>query len=179
MPVNIKGKEYVTVAERVAALHEQLPEQFDIESEVLSHEPQVVVKTTITIHYKSGDRKFTGISAANPEKPIEKISPYEVAETSSCGRAAGFAGFGAVDGIATADEMKKAEASQDNLDFFPGTSRDEKPATLRQKEAVIKIADSSGHPISFSEVSSWTFEQASRYISKHGHGSYTQVGGSD
>jgi hypothetical protein len=71
---------------------------------VLTHDP-VVVKATITIN----DRSFTGISAANPTKSIEKQSPYEVAETSAVGRALGFAGFGVVESIASADEMVKAQ----------------------------------------------------------------------
>ncbi len=50
---------------------------------------------------------FTGISAANPAKTIEKQSPYEVAETSAVGRALGFAGYGVINGIATADEIAK------------------------------------------------------------------------
>jgi len=44
-----------------------------------------------------------GLSAANPEKSIEvcRKSP----ETSAVGRALGFAGFGLVDRIATAEEV--------------------------------------------------------------------------
>ena len=80
---------------------------------------------------------FTGISAANPNKAIEKMSPYEVAETSAVGRALGFAGYGLVDDIATADEMVKAGVKSDDLDIADmfnkpkGTSEDQylKPAT--------------------------------------------------
>ena len=75
-----------------------------ITTEVLLHDP-VVIKATVTI----GERVFTGISAANPAKAIEKQSPYEVAETSAVGRALGFAGFGIVEGIASADEIIKAD----------------------------------------------------------------------
>lgn len=103
MPINIHGKQYVTVAERVIAAHED--SKFEkLETEVLSHEPLVVIKATVTVM----GRSFTGISAANPSKSIEKMSPYEVAETSAVGRALGFAGFGVIEGIATADEMSKA-----------------------------------------------------------------------
>src|SRR6185312_6919284 len=59
---------------------------------------------------------FTGISAANPSKAIEKQSPYEVAETSAVGRALGFAGYGAVDSIATADEMVKSQPQEEETD---------------------------------------------------------------
>lgn len=108
MAITIHGKEYVTVAERVKMLHDRkdLAGKFSIETSVISTDP-VVVKAEVRI----GDQLFTGISAANPNKTIEKQSPYEVAETSAIGRALGFAGFGIVEGIATADEIIKAELS--------------------------------------------------------------------
>ena len=44
---------------------------------------------------------------------MEKTSPYEIAETSAIGRALGFAGYGSVDSIASADEMIKAGVKPD------------------------------------------------------------------
>jgi hypothetical protein len=112
MSIQIHGKEYVTVHERVAKAHEELKgRDFSITSEVLSNDP-VVIKATVTI----GENVYTGISAANPAKTIEKQSPYEVAETSAVGRALGFAGFGIANGIATQDEINKAN-EKDNDDF--------------------------------------------------------------
>lgn len=107
MTIKIHGKEYVTVAERVQEFHEAMIEaklEHSITTEVLAHAP-VVIKATVSI----GENTFTGISAANPDKAIEKASPYEVAETSAIGRALGFAGFGIVEGIASADEMAKVQ----------------------------------------------------------------------
>lgn len=105
--VNIRGKDYMTVAKRVELWHEDTKgnnQPLSIETEVLSHEPVVVVKATVKWLSKS----FTGISSANPAKAIEKSNPYEVAETSAVGRALGFAGYGIIEGIASADEMVKA-----------------------------------------------------------------------
>lgn len=102
MPVQIHGNTYVTVAERLKAAQDDL---VSVSTEVLFQTP-VVIKATVAT--KKGT--FTGISAANPDKTIEKMSPYEVAETSAVGRALGFAGYGVIDSIASADEMKKAEA---------------------------------------------------------------------
>jgi len=100
--IKIHGKNYITVAERVEALIAS-GQDYSITTEVISHEP-VLVKATVTI----GENTYTGHSAANPTKAIEKASPYEVAETSAVGRALGFGGFGIADGIASADEMAKA-----------------------------------------------------------------------
>lgn len=118
MSINIHGKEYITVAERVKAIHEA-EKTFSMTTEVLAHDP-VLVKATVT----TPKGIFTGISAANPDKTIEKITPYEVAETSAVGRALGFAGYGIVDGIATADELVKAGVKQDldDLDLSAFTS---------------------------------------------------------
>ncbi len=112
MPITIHGKEYITVAERVKMLHERedLKGKFSIETELIATEPAVTIRARVQIN----DQIFTGISAANPNKTIEKQSPYEVAETSAIGRALGFAGFGIIDGIATADEMIKAELSNNS-----------------------------------------------------------------
>lgn len=101
MPISIHGKQYVTVAERVLEAGKDF---LSLDTEVLFQNP-VVVKATVT----TTKGNFSGISGANPNKQIEKMSPYEVAETSAVGRALGFAGYGAVEGIATADEVVKAE----------------------------------------------------------------------
>lgn len=105
--INIKGKEYVPVSERVKAIHDaKLETGFSISTELLTEcLPAVVFRAIVTI----GDNEFTGHSAANPAKAIEKASPYEVAETSAIGRALGFAGYGIEEGIASADEITKSE----------------------------------------------------------------------
>lgn len=106
MSINIHGKEYITVSERLEMAKKDIVE---INTEILYQDP-VVIKATVTL--KDG-RKSTGISGANPTKMIEKQSPYEVAETSALGRALGFLGFGLSGGIATADEIKKAGANNE------------------------------------------------------------------
>lgn len=105
--INIKGKEYVPVSERVLAIHGDLSDTgFSIETELIVHAlPAIVFKATVTI----GENVFTGHSGANPAKAIEKQSPYEVAETSAIGRALGFAGYGIETGIASAEEIIKSE----------------------------------------------------------------------
>ena len=101
--VKIHGKDYMTVAGRLQLAHDAAT-TLSITTEVLPIQDQIVVKATVV----TDKGTFTGISAANPDKQIEKQSPYEVAETSAVGRALGFAGFGLLDGVASADEMDKS-----------------------------------------------------------------------
>lgn len=108
--IKIHGKDYLTVAGRLAIAHEG-SKTLSITTEVLPDtNGNVVIKATVV----TDKGTFTGISGANTSKAIEKQSPYEVAETSAVGRALGFAGYGVTDGIATADEMVKAGAISDD-----------------------------------------------------------------
>lgn len=109
--VKIHGKDYMTVAGRLQQAHDSL-KKISITTEVLPVPDQIVVRATVT----TDKGVFTGISAANPTKLIEKQSPYEVAETSAVGRALGFAGFGVDGSIATADEMAKSTNQGQNDD---------------------------------------------------------------
>lgn len=111
MPISIHGKEYVTVAERLQEAHND-GKLISITTEVLSHNPVVIKATGIFTDGKS----YTGISSVpeNTYKQIEKNNPYEVAETSAVGRMLGFAGFGAVESIASAEEVIKSQEVEKN-----------------------------------------------------------------
>ena len=99
--IKIHGKDYMTVAGRLELAKKDIEK---IETQVLQFDPVVVIKASVWV----GNKLFTGISSANPAKSIEASNPYEVAETSAVGRALGFAGYGVIEGIASADEMVKA-----------------------------------------------------------------------
>lgn len=118
MPVKIHNKDYFTVAERLEKIGKKLT---GVETEVLFIDPQVMVKATITT-----DRgTFTGISAANPAKSIEKNTPVEVAETSAVGRALAFAGYAGSE-IASANEMEKAEVTRTTTSTAPASPAQQK-----------------------------------------------------
>lgn len=106
--IQIHGKDYKTVAQRILEAHRELQA---IVTEIVPFEGFVVVKAVVTL---SNNRVFQGTSAVNlnANKLIEKENPFEVAETSAVGRALGFAGYGIVEGIASADEMVKATLSE-------------------------------------------------------------------
>ncbi len=113
MPVNIHGKEYKTVAERLGEIGDKL---IGVNTEVLYLDPVVMVKATIT----TDKGTFTGISAADPSKTIEAKTPVEVAETSAVGRALAFAGYAGSE-IASANEMEKIPTSSPKPTTAPTT----------------------------------------------------------
>ena len=104
--------EYVTVAERVAALHAaRNGETLSIETGIASEDDTYV---TVWARVICPAGSFMGHARSDKKKlsSIEGQSPVEVAETSSIGRALAFAGLGIVEGIASADEIKAAQAGQ-------------------------------------------------------------------
>jgi hypothetical protein len=120
--INIKGKEYVPVVERVKELHKLHP-YVSVITEVVEFGERVSVKATIAIGGHTADGKgfvqtFTGHSQAEYGKGMMGGVALEVAETSAVGRALGFANIGLIDGIASADEMKKVGRNGD-VDELP------------------------------------------------------------
>jgi hypothetical protein len=113
--INIKGKEYVPVVERVKEFHRLYPSG-QITTEIISasdmslNNSRVIVKATILFDDGSGHVKhFTGHSQAEWGKGMMGGVALEVAETSAVGRALGFANIGLLDGIASADEIRKVK----------------------------------------------------------------------
>jgi hypothetical protein len=122
--INIKGKEYVPVVERVKELHKLFPEA-TIKTEITHNDDKrVIVKATVNIRFDGEgfvDKIFTGHSQAEWGKGLMGGVALEVAETSAIGRALGFANIGLLDGIASADEMRKVKAptKEEDLDEPP------------------------------------------------------------
>ena len=111
--INIKGKEYVTVAERL--LYIAANETHEIETEPTFYEAQQmwVVKATLTLHREGGHFKFTGhAQEIIGDGYINKTSALENAETSAVGRACAMAGIGIIESIASVDEINKANARE-------------------------------------------------------------------
>lgn len=113
--INIKGKEYVPVVERVKEFHRVHPTG-DILTEIVSNDGnRVIVKAFVVIRGDGahGDkRSYQAHSQAEWGKGLMGGVALEVAETSAIGRALGFANIGLLDGIASADEMRKAKPSK-------------------------------------------------------------------
>jgi len=106
--INIKGKEYVPVVERVKEAHIQ-DKELSITTEIIeTGATRVAVKATIVFKGKT----FTGHSQAEWGKGMMGDVALEIAETSAIGRALGFANIGLIDGIASADEMRKTKKTK-------------------------------------------------------------------
>lgn len=110
---NIKGKNYITVNQRVLAFRELYPNG-RITTEIVKLAPEsngagntVIVKAFI---YDGEALIATGHAFENPGKNtnINKFSALENCETSAVGRALGFLGIGATDSIASLEEIQGA-----------------------------------------------------------------------
>lgn len=109
--ISIQGKDYVPVVERIKEAHIQ-DKEVSIATEIVeTGVTRVAVKATITFKGKV----FTGHSQAEWGKGRMGDVALEIAETSAIGRALGFANIGLLDGIASADEMRKVKVG-DNID---------------------------------------------------------------
>lgn len=132
--ITIKNKEYVPVVERVKEFHKLYPNG-EITTDILSmgedslsedgktvykNDKRVVVRAKVYFPIESTDKSqdalyknrwvtFTGHSQAVYGEGIMGDVALEIAETSAIGRALGFANIGLIDGIASADEMRKVK----------------------------------------------------------------------
>ena len=110
--INIKGKEYVEVNERLIYFRKNYP-QYTLVSEVVEKtEKSILIKASI--YDAEGRRLATGL--AEEEKGstfINKTSYVENCETSAWGRALANFGIGLETSVASADEVQNAIAQQE------------------------------------------------------------------
>lgn len=125
--INIKGKEYVMVKDRVTAFREDHP-RGSISTELIDlTDGRCVIKATITD--EDGHLLATGISYEwEGSTNINKTSYIENCETSAVGRALGFCGYGIDDSLGSANEVANAMLQQENLKNLASESE---KATLR------------------------------------------------
>jgi hypothetical protein len=114
--VNIRGKEYQTVALRVQMFREAHPE-WTIMTELI-HCDDTVVRMKATISRGAGISDGPAVIATGhaeeyrKSSEINKTSAVENCETSAIGRALAAAGFGGTE-FASADELEKALRAKD------------------------------------------------------------------
>lgn len=109
--VDIKGKKYVEVNERVKYFRENYA-GWSLTSEIVSLQDGVCV-IKATIRDDSGREMATGLAYEKEDSSfINKTSFIENCETSAWGRALGNLGIGIDASIASADEVENAQLNQ-------------------------------------------------------------------
>lgn len=109
--VNIKGKPYVTVNERLKHIAANF--QYSIKSDFTYYPERKmwVVKASLFLFRDGIECTYTGLAQeieSENYKEVNFSSALENAETSAVGRACAMAGIGIDGGIASADEVNKA-----------------------------------------------------------------------
>ena len=112
--INIKGKDYIEVNERVKEFHNLYPDG-SITTDLIEMTDRFITKTTVIPDVKNSDRCFTGIAYEKEDSTfINKTSALENCETSSVGRALGMLGIGIDTSVASYDEVANAINQQEN-----------------------------------------------------------------
>jgi len=110
--VNISGKSYVLVSDRIIYFNENYPNG-SITTEYVEQDERVTFKATVIPDVEKPTRVFNAYSQAVwGVGMVNKTSALENAETSAIGRALGFMGIGVIESIASADEINKAKQTE-------------------------------------------------------------------
>lgn len=135
MPVNIHGKEYHTVAERVSAFRSKAAD-LTIETEIVRWEgDDVVVKASIS---DNGKLIATGLAhEVRGSTNINKTSHVENCETSAIGRALAAFGLAGTE-YATADEVANAISQQQEKEIQSRINE----LLIENTQTILKYAES-------------------------------------
>ena len=113
--IDLKGKSYAMVPERVTAFRKLFPEGF-INTEIISHDGQTVLMQAKAGYYENGCSIILGTGFAQEVKGkgmVNGTSYIENCETSAVGRALGMIGLGINGGgICSAEELANAVTAQ-------------------------------------------------------------------
>lgn len=108
--MDIKGKKYIPVNERVKAFRMLVPEG-TIETDLIRSDDYIIVKARIIVN---GELKATAYAEeVRGSSNINRTSAVENCETSAVGRALGFLGIGIDTSIASYEEVTNAQMNQE------------------------------------------------------------------
>ena len=159
MSVNIHGKEYFTVAERLNELNTKVEGNYTLTTEMVHFENgEVIFKATLQIEENS----FTGHAMEKEgSSTINKTSYLECAETSAIGRCLASAGYLGSE-FASADEVATAIKNQDNSPIKPIDSNEF--ATPNQIKYIKSLCVERGIPEDKYPLEEMTKQEASDII---------------
>lgn len=149
--IDIKGKQYVLVKDRILAFNEYYPNG-SITTELISpvDSKTVVMKATVIPDVKNPARCFSDYSqAVIGQGMVNTTAAMENASTSACGRALAYLGIGIIESVASADEMTKAlnEEKSDDEPFTREKVSDEKRECLVHEVSMQQeISSKTGNP---------------------------------
>lgn len=156
--VNISGKQYAEVKERIKAFRMLFPMGFIRTHVELLDEDTCMATAEVGFTFQEGEDCTLATGTAMEVRTasrINQVSFIENAETSAVGRALGMLGLGITGGVASAEEMTKVER-----------------ATERQVGAILKIyqKDDAGlmelmDALKISDIEAITAEQAGEVLS--------------
>ena len=161
MPVEIHGKQYATVNERIEELHKKYNGCVSINTELLETQGDVVrMKAIVELKemvegQEVASNTFTGhAEEIVGSTMINKTSALENAETSAVGRALAFAGFQTDASIASADEVANAIVQQNSMTRVVNQSQQNKASEFDTVEELSKEVESNwseyrNNPIDF------------------------------
>lgn len=142
--IDIKGKEYVLVKDRILYFNEHYPNgrittaAHDLEGGAIR------MRACIWPDIKEADRYFVGHSESiRGGAGVDKTAACENAETSAVGRALAMMGIGVIESIASADEVHKAINAEKNV---PTITQDDPTPTQTKPKA------NTNRPISSSQI---------------------------
>lgn len=135
--INLSGKQYAQVAERLRAIHED-HKDFDINTTYhFTEAGNVIFTATLTIRDKKdvkGPVVYTGHSFGKNGA----VKAFEKQETIAVGRALAFAGYHADGEIASADEMKEYGNEADQEAIFEGIAAIQSAKNVKEMEKAYK-----------------------------------------
>lgn len=120
-PMNIKGKDYAPVNERIKAFRMVYPNGMILTETVKDDDVKIIMKATIY-----GDKELLATGTAEEVRGssnINRTSALENCETSAVGRALGLAGFGIDTSVASYEEVENAKLRAEGAKLATSTEK--------------------------------------------------------
>lgn len=137
--IDVKGKQYIPVVERIKAFRMLYPEGC-IRTQLVSDDGDVcVIRAEVVTD--QGQVLGTGTAFENRSGSyINKTSYIENCETSAVGRALGMAGFGIDESMCSADELLNALENQKKLEAPPAQKAPSKPVKVQTSASDVQTS---------------------------------------